>query len=149
MVIFRYEEMLAKGGLDLITRFNPAKLDVYGFTTYPDLQKFTRPADIPAHYYQPIRERAGNKPVAFTEVGWAARPGDPDSEQNQMDFLRWFLNETRDLKLEMVYWTLLHDLAPAEKKAAPSSYLGLIDYYGRAKKAWELWQKLAQLPLQR
>jgi hypothetical protein len=63
--------------------------------------------------------------------------------------LRWFLNETRDLNVEMAYWTLLHDLAPAEKRAARSSYLGLIDYSGRPKQAWGLWQKLAQLPLQR
>jgi arabinogalactan endo-1,4-beta-galactosidase len=149
MVIFRYEEMAAKHGFDLITKFNPVKLDIYGFTSYPDLQEFAKPADIPGHYYQPIRERVGNKSVAFTEIGWATRPGDPDGEQNQVDFLRWFLNETRDLNLEMVYWTFLHDLAPDEKKAARSSYLGLIDYYGRPKKAWGLWQKLAQLPLQR
>jgi hypothetical protein len=148
MVIFRYEEMVAKRGFDLITKFNPAKLDLYGFTTYPDLQKFARPADIPPHYYQPIRERVGNKPVAFTEIGWATQPGDSDGEQNQVDFLRWFLNETRDLNLEMVYWTLLHDLAPAEKKAARSSYLGLIDYFGRPKKAWGFWQELVHLPLQ-
>lgn len=149
MVIFRYEEMVAKHGFDLIRKFDPAKLDLYGFTTYPDLQKYARPADIPAHYYQPIRERVGNKPVAFTEIGWATPPGDSRGQENQADFLRWFLNETRDLNVEMVYWILLHDLAPAEKRAARSSYLGLIDYYGRPKKAWGLWQKLAQLPLHR
>lgn len=146
MVIFRYEEMAAKNGFDVIKKFNPRKLDLFGFTTYPDLQKFRSPADIPRDHYRPIAERVGSVPVAFTEIGWATMPGDAEGEAHQAEFLRWFLCETKSLNVEMVIWPFLHDLAPPEKKARRSSYLGLCDYYGKAKPAWTLWQKLAALP---
>jgi hypothetical protein len=144
LVIFRYEEMAAKKGFDLIKKFK--KIDLFGFTTYPDLRKFPSPAAIPSDYYRPIADRVGPVPVAFTEIGWATVPGDAEGERHQAEFLRWFLRETRSLNLEMVIWPFLHDLAPPEKKAPRSSYLGLQDYYGQPKPAWSLWQKLAALP---
>jgi len=146
MVIFRYEEMVARKGFDLIKKFDPKKMDLFGFTTYPDLQKFASPAAIPRDYYRPIAERVGQAPVAFTEIAWPTVPGDAQGETHQAEFLRWFLQETKTMNLEMVIWPFLHDLAPAEKKAIRSSYLGLFDYYGRPKQAWSLWQKLAALP---
>lgn len=146
MVIFRYEEMVAKKGFDLITRFNPKKLDLFGFTTYPDLQKFASPAAIPRGYYHPIAERVGRLPVAFTEVAWPTVPGDARGATNQAEFLRWFLRETKTMNIELVIWPFLHDLAPKEPRAKRSSYLGLFDYYGQPKPAWNLWQQLAALP---
>ncbi|MCX7886150.1 MAG: arabinogalactan endo-1,4-beta-galactosidase [Verrucomicrobiae bacterium] len=146
MVVFRYEEMAAKKGYDLLRKFDANKLDLFGFTTYPDLQKFAGPSAIPPDYYRPILDRIGQKPAAFTEIGWATVPGDPKGETHQAEFLRWFLKETARLNLAMVMWPFLHDLASPEKKAKRSSYLGLRDYYGRPKPAWSLWQQLAALP---
>lgn len=146
MVVFRYEEMVAKRGFDLLRKFDAKKLDLFGFTTYPDLQKFKSPAEIPRDYYRPILDRIGQKPVAFTEIGWATAPGNARGEANQAEFLRWFLKETARLNLAVVIWPFLHDLAPPEKNAKRSAYLGLHDYYGRPKPAWNLWQQLAALP---
>jgi hypothetical protein len=139
LIIFRYEEMVARKGFDLIRKFDPGKMDLFGFTTYPDLQKFPSPAAIPRDYYGPIAERVGPKPVAFTEVAWPTIPGDSQGEEHQAGLLRWFLRETKTMNLELVVWPFLHDLAPAEKKADRSSYLGLRDYYGRPKQVWTVW----------
>ena len=143
MVIFRYVEMAAKNGYHLIEKFDPKKIDVFGFTTYP---RFATPADIPAGYYQPIVQRTGDVPVAFTEIGWPTMPGDADGKQHQADFLLRFLRETKQMNLEMVVWTFLHDLAPPDKKAPQSSHCGLFNYYGQPKPAWSIWQRLAHMP---
>jgi len=144
MVIFRYVEMNAKKGYYLIEKFDQEKIDVFGFTSYP---RFASPVDIPAGYYQPITERTGEVPVAFTEIGWETKPGDIGAQERQAKFLLWFLRETKGMKLEMVVWPFLHDLAPPNKKAPRSSNCGLIEYYGQPKPAWSIWQKLASLPL--
>lgn len=144
MVIFRYVEMNAKKGYHLIEKFSQEKIDVFGFTSYP---RFATPADIPAGYYRPIVERAGEVPVAFTEIGWETKPGDPGAQDRQAEFLLWFLGETKGMNIEMVVWPFLHDLAPPDRKAPRSSNCGLIEYYGKPKPAWTIWQKLAKLPL--
>ncbi|MBI3912076.1 MAG: glycosyl hydrolase 53 family protein [Armatimonadetes bacterium] len=146
MIIFRYEEMVAKRGFDLINKIDFKKIDVFGFTTYPDLQGFASPAAMPPGYYRPIAERVGNVPIAFTEIGWATLPDDPKGQQHQAEFLTRFLQETQRMNLEMVVWPFLHDLAPPEERAKRSSYLGLMDYYGNPKEVWGLWRKLAALP---
>jgi hypothetical protein len=143
MVIFRYVEMAAKNGYHLIEKFDQEKIDVFGFTTYP---RVASPADIPAGYYQPIVQRTGDVPVAFTEIGWPTGPGDAEGKQHQADFLLWFLRETKEMNLEMVVWTFLHDLAPPDKKGPRSSHCGLFDYYGQPKPAWSIWQRLARIP---
>ena len=143
MVVFRYVEMAARKGYDLIEKFNQEKIDIFGFTSYP---RFATPADIPAGYYQPIAQRTGDMPVAFTEIGWPTMPGDAEGKQNQADFLLWFLRETKEMNLEMVVWTFLHDLATPDKKGPRSSHCGLFDYYGQPKPAWNIWQRLAQMP---
>lgn len=144
MVIFRYVEMNAKKGYHLIEKFDQEKIDVFGFTSYP---RFASPADIPADYYRPITQRTGDVPIAFTEIGWETKPADPGAEDRQAEFLLWFLRETKGIKLEMVVWPFLHDLAPPDKKSPRSSNCGLIGYYGQPKPAWSIWQKLASLPL--
>ena len=144
MVIFRYVEMNAKRGYHLIAKFDQEKIDVFGFTSYP---RFARAADIPAGYYRPITERTGDVPIAFTEIGWETKPGEPGAQERQAEFLLWFLGETRGMKLEMVVWPFLHDLAPPDKKSPRSSNCGLFEYYGRPKPAWSIWEKLAGLPL--
>jgi hypothetical protein len=144
MVVFRYVEMNAKRGYHLIEKFDQEKIDVFGFTSYP---RFATPRDIPAGYYRPITDRTGDVPVAFTEIGWETKPGDLEAQERQKEFLLWFLRETKGMKLEMVVWPFLHDLAPPNKSAPRSSNCGLITYYGQPKPAWGIWQKLASLPL--
>jgi hypothetical protein len=144
MVIFRYVEMNVKEGYHLIEKFNQEKIDIFGFTSYP---RFASPTDIPAGYYRPITERTGDVPVAFTEIGWETKPGDPGAHKLQAEFLLWFLRETKGMNLEMVVWPFLHDLAPPDEQAPRSSNCGLIEYYGQPKPAWSIWQKLASLPV--
>jgi len=144
MVVFRYVEMRARKGYDLVTKFDRKKIDLFGFTTYP---RFADPADIPDAYYRPIVDRVGKVPIAFTEIGWPTPPGDPKAPQRQADFLRWFLRQTEGMNVELIAWPFLHDLAAPDKPGPRSVHCGLIDYYGRPKPAWALWQKLSALPL--
>ena len=60
--------------------------------------------------------RRSQAPVAFTEIAWPTVPGDAQGEEHQAEFLRWFLQETKMMNLELVIWPFLHDLAPPEKK---------------------------------
>ena len=86
-------------------------------------------------------------PVAFTEIGWETKPDDPGVQERQAEFLLWFLRETKGMNLEMVVWPFPHDLAPPDREASRSSNFGLIGYYGQPKPAWDIWRKLASLPL--
>jgi hypothetical protein len=152
-VVFRLDTIDTYNGWFLIDKIDKNKIDLFGFTSYPYMlgypgaATYEKPADMPADYYTRIMNYTGNKPIVFSEIGWPSsqliRGG---SEQEQVEFLLWFLEYTKDMPLEIVSWLCLYDLRTVEEEtnpnAMPSDYVGLRYKNGAEKAVWTYWQKL-------
>ncbi len=156
-VVFRFDTIDAYHGWFLIDKFDKSKIDLFGFTSYPYMlgypgpPTYEIPEDMPSDYYTRIENYTGSKPLAFSEIGWTSslllRGG---SEQEQTDFLLWFLEHTKSMPLEIVSWLCLHDLRTFEEEtdpnAMPSDYVGLRYKNGTEKTIWSYWQALYDVP---
>jgi hypothetical protein len=156
-VVFRLDTIDSYDGWFLIDKFDKDKIDLFGFTSYPYMlgypgtPLYEKPSDMPSDYYTRIMNYTGDKAIVFTEIGWTSsgllRGG---SEQEQVEFLLWFLEHTKDMPLEIVSWLCLHDLRAVEEEtspnAMPSDYVGLKYKNGTEKEIWIYWQTLCSIP---
>jgi hypothetical protein len=152
-VVFRLDTIDSYNGWFLIEKFNKDKIDLFGFTSYPYMLGYPgaawyeRPSDMPPDYYTRITNYTGDKPIVFSEIGWTSsvllRGG---SEQEQVEFLLWFLEHTNDMPLEIVSWLCLYDLRTVEEEtnpnAKPNDFVGLRYKNGTEKAIWSYWQTL-------
>ncbi|MDH7477416.1 MAG: glycosyl hydrolase 53 family protein [Candidatus Bathyarchaeota archaeon] len=156
-VVFRLDTIDSYNGWFLIEKFNKDKIDLFGFTSYPymlgypETTWYENPSDMPPNYYTRIMNYTGEKPLVFSEIGWTSsallRGG---SEQEQVEFLLWFLEHTKDMPLEIVSWLCLHDLRTVEEEtdpnAKPNDFVGLKYKNGTEKAVWSYWQTLYTIP---
>ncbi|MGB9741225.1 MAG: hypothetical protein ACPLW5_05655, partial [Candidatus Bathyarchaeales archaeon] len=127
-IVFRLDTIDSYNGWFLIGKFNENKTDLFGFTSYPYMLGYPgpawyeKPSDMPPDYYTRITNYTKGKPIAFSEIGWTSserlRGG---SEQEQVEFLLWFLEHTRDMPPEIVSWLCLHDLRTVEEETDPNA----------------------------
>ncbi len=132
----------------LIEKFLP-ELDLIAITSYPS-SLFTHAADIPNGYYHQLAAAFPGRRIAFSELGWKTDPKEKDAEKEQAAFLVWFLEEIRDLDVEFVVWTLLHDIRPEGSGllARPgNAFAGLRRNDGTPKEAWHIWCGTKKLPI--
>jgi hypothetical protein len=156
-VVFRLDTIDSYNGWFLIEKFNKDKIDLFGFTSYPymlgypETAWYENPSDMPPNYYTRIMNYTGEKPLVFSEIGWTSsellRGG---SEQEQVEFLLWFLEHTKGMPLEIVSWLCLHDLRTVEEEtdpnAKPNDFVGLRYKNGTEKAVWSYWQTLYAIP---
>jgi hypothetical protein len=152
-VVFRLDTIDSYNGWFLIEKFDKDKIDLFGFTSYPYMLGYPgaawyeNPSDMPSYYYTRIMNYTGDKPIVFSEIGWTSserlRGG---SEQEQVEFLLWFLEHTKEMPLEIVSWLCLHDLRTVEEEtnpnAKPNDFVGLRYKNGTEKAIWVYWQAL-------
>jgi hypothetical protein len=156
-VVFRLDTIDSYNGWFLIEKFDKNKIDLFGFTSYPYMLGYPgpawyeKPSDMPSDYYTRIMNYTRDKPIVFSEIGWTSsellRGG---SEQEQVEFLLWFLEHTKDMPLEIVSWLCLHDLRTVEEEtnpnAMPNDFVGLKYKNGTEKEIWTYWQTLYAIP---
>lgn len=156
-IVFRLDTIDSYDGWFLIEKFNKNKIDLFGFTTYPYMLGYPGPAwyetpeEMPPDYYTRIMNYTGDKPIVFSEIGWTSsellRGG---SEQEQVEFLLWFLEHTKGMPLEIVSWLCLYDILTVEEEtdpnAKPNSFAGLKYKNGTEKAIWSYWQALYAIP---
>jgi len=156
-VVFRLDTIDSYNGWPLIKKFDMDKIDLFGFTSYPYMLGYPgaawyeKPGDMPPNYYTRIMNYTEDKPIVFSEIGWTSsallRGG---SEEEQVEFLLWFLEHTSTMPLEIVSWLCLHDLRTVEEetnpKAKPNDYVGLRYKNGTEKAVWSYWQTLYMIP---
>ncbi len=129
---------------DLLKQF--PKSDLIGFTTYPGLI-YKDPSEIPSDYYSEIVSRT-DKPIAFTEVGWAS--GTPvfkgasltewaSSEAEQASFVKQFRQLTSGMNPEMSIWFWMFEQSPPPGPAFVGMALRRDD--GTPRPAWDEWVK--------
>jgi hypothetical protein len=123
--------------LDVLGLFDPEKMDLLVWTTYPyAVRGINRPEDLPGDYYSRAASRMPGKPVGFSEAGWPSLEAF-GGEVAQAEFLQALtdrLTVSRGIELRLLGWPWLHDLG--------DEGLGLIRKEGAEKKVFEVWTEL-------
>lgn len=127
--------------LSVLELFDPSKLDVLAFTSYPfALAGVNRPEDLPDDYYSRVFDHISERPISFTELAWPSISAF-GGEASQADFVAEMAGRlTRDqgLELELFSWWFLHDATTVDPLAT-----GLITSDGTPRLAYEAWQVLS------
>jgi len=117
------------------------------FTSYPYLNNtYDNPAESPPDYYAKIMEHTDEKPIAFTETGWSSSSLVNSNEEEQAEFLLWFLEAIEGLSVKMVCWLLLHDMTVRGEEENANELLGLRMHNGEEKMVWQYWKNLHDMP---
>ena len=123
--------------MNILEYFDPEKLDVLVFTSYPhSLPGVNRPSDIPEDYYSEVAELMPGKPVGFSEITWPSMV-EFGGEQAQVDFINRLDGDlTGGFDVEFIMWPWMSDLAETD-------YTGLIQRDGTLKQGYHAWVDLA------
>lgn len=124
--------------LEVLSLFNPSKMDLLLFTSYPYVLGKTSPALIPDDYYLKAAAYMPGKPFGFTEIAWPSLE-DFGGEQGQVNFLiqaTGRLTRDRGMNLYMFGWPWLHDLDASDR-------VGLIQIDGTEKVGYETWKNIS------
>lgn len=140
---------LREADLDVLNFFDPAKLDVLVFTSYPNSVRkdqegeplaspFNSPSDIPDDYYSRILDYMPGKLFGFSEIAWPSTDAF-GGEQGQAEFIMETagrLTKDQGMNLHLFGWPWLHDLDENDD-------FGLITHDGREKAAYTTWKNLS------
>jgi len=127
--------------LSILEMFNPAKLDILAFTSYPFApQSINKVSDIPDDYYSKALKYLGvnNIPFGFTELTWSTMDFS-GGEEAQAKFLAdaaGRLTVEQGMNLHLLGWWSLYDL-----EGDPHG-TGLITRDGREKAVYKAWAGL-------
>jgi hypothetical protein len=123
--------------LEVLRLFNPEKLDLLVFTSYPYATGKTSPSMIPDNYYSKVADYMPGKPFGFSEIAWPSLDAF-GGEQAQANFITQAtgrLTRDRGINLHMFGWAWLHDLSENDA-------VGLIKTNGTKKLAYATWENL-------
>ncbi|MEO0091220.1 MAG: hypothetical protein ABIK61_00705 [candidate division WOR-3 bacterium] len=134
-IVSQYRE----ANLNVLKLFNPQKLDLLIFTSYPhSVQNINRPTDIPNNYYSRIESIMPGKQFGFSEIAWPSM-SQFGGEVCQAEFLTLVvgtLTKNQGMDLKLFGWAWLTDLDT-------NDYIGLIKRDGTEKLAYSVWKNLA------
>ncbi|MGB9595870.1 MAG: hypothetical protein ACPL7B_06270 [Candidatus Poribacteria bacterium] len=125
--------------LEVLRLFNPSKIDLLVFTSYPYALGKTNPSMIPDDYYSKAADYMPGKPFGFSEVAWASFDA-LGGEQAQADFIVQVtgrLTRSRGLNLHLFGWPWLHDLNDNDA-------VGLIKTDGTEKLGYAIWKSISR-----
>ncbi len=126
--------------LTVLSMFNPEKMDLVVFTSYPyAVQGINRPSDIPDNYYSKALSNLPGKPFGFSEIGWPSLDVFGGG-QAQADFITQVagrLTRGQGINLQLLGWAWLHDLDD-------NDCIGLIKRNGEEKLAYEAWKNVSR-----
>jgi len=124
--------------LKVLRLFNPDKMDLLIFTSYPYALGKTNPSKIPDDYYSKAANYMPGKPFGFSEIAWASLDV-LGGEQAQADFIvqaTGRLTRDRGINLHFFGWPWLHDLNENDA-------VGLIKIDGTEKLGYAAWKNIS------
>ena len=127
--------------LSVLKMFNPDKLDILAFTSYPFApQSINKVSDIPDDYYSRALNYlgVGDKPFGLTELTWSTMDffGGEASQAKFLADAAGRLTTGQGMNLHLFGWWSLYD-----PEGDPHG-TGLITRDGREKPAYEVWKNL-------
>lgn len=129
-----------EANLEVLSLFNPNKVDMLIFTSYPYATGKSSPSKLPDDYYAKAVAYMPGKPFGFSEIAWTALDAF-GGEDAQEAFIRDVVNRlTRERGINLFFfgWCWLHDLS--ENDAA----VGLIKFNGIPRKGYQTWMEISQ-----
>jgi len=127
-----------EANMEVISLFNPNKMDLLVFTSYPYALGKTNPSLLPDDYYSKAADYMAGKPFGFSEIAWASLDA-LGGEQGQADFITQAtsrLTRDRGINLYLFGWAWLHDLNENDA-------VGLIKTDGTEKLGYIEWKKIS------
>lgn len=127
-----------EANLEVLRLFDPDKMDLLVFTSYPYALGKTNPSMIPDDYYHMASNYMPGKQFGFSEIAWASLDA-IGGEQAQADFIRQAtsrLTRDRGIALHLFGWSWLHDLNENDA-------VGLIKYDGTEKLGYTTWKNIS------
>ncbi len=124
--------------LSMLQLFDPNKIDILVFTSYPYALGWNNPSMIPDDYYSKSADYIPGKPFGFSEIAWPSLK-ELGGEQAQADFIiqaTGRLTRDRGIHLHLFGWSWLHDLNANDT-------VGLIRYDGTEKLAYSTWKNIS------
>jgi len=141
VLTFRLLELYHYDNLELLELFDGTMCDIMAFTSYPSRTgDYDTPADLPDDYYYRIADHTGTMSLAIAELGWTTHADFGGDEDEQAQFLTWFLEHTKDIPWEYVQWLELHDLRPEGSSTSHAQTVGLRQNDGTPKPVWDIWK---------
>lgn len=124
--------------LTVLALFDPEKLDLLVFTSYPYALGWISPESVPDDYYSRAAAYFPNKPFGFSEIAWSSLPALGGEEAQAAFLTRLVTRLTRDqgLDLKLLGWAWLHDLSVDDGN-------GLIKLDGSEKQAYQVWKQIS------
>jgi len=127
-----------EANLEVLRLFNPEKIDLLVFTSYPYALGKTSPSKIPDDYYLKAASYMPGKHFGFSEIGWPSLDAF-GGEQAQADFITQAttrLTRNQGINLQLFGWPWLHDLNENDA-------IGLIKFNGVEKQAYSTWKNIS------
>ncbi len=127
-----------EANLEVLRLFNPNKMDLLVFTSYPYATGKTDPSMIPDDYYSKAADYMPGKPFGFSEIAWASLDA-LGGEQAQANFIIQAtsrLTRDRGIDLHLFGWSWLHDLNENDA-------VGLIKIDGTEKLGYRVWKSIS------
>lgn len=137
-ISFFWDLMKREGNFDILEDFKDS-LDVYSFTSYPNLFTAGDRADLPDDFYSSIREYLPTERIAISEIGWYS--GADGSERLQAAFFGRLPDLLKGLDPEFVTITYLYDVPFSFVNDEKWASMGLIRNDGARKASWDIVKK--------
>ncbi|MGB9634861.1 MAG: hypothetical protein ACPL0A_00120 [Candidatus Micrarchaeia archaeon] len=128
-----------EANLEVLRLFNPDKMDLLVFTSYPYATGKTDPSMIPDDYYSRAADYMPGKPFGFSEIAWPSLDVF-GGEEAQAEFIMQAtrrLTMDRGVNLQLFGWPWLHDLNENDA-------VGLIKVDGTEKLAYKTWKNISK-----
>lgn len=131
--VFQYERLAGIGVLanmdtplwGALDAHDLSHVDLIGLTVYPFFA-YSTPQQIPADYFAPLDTHRGSVPIAITESGWPAEPGEngpppwDTSEESQVAYVDALRRMLAGRGARVVTWLYIHPLQPTATPAGPA-----------------------------
>jgi hypothetical protein len=134
-ISFFWELMKREGNFDILEDFKDS-LDVYSFTSYPNLFTVGDPADLPYDFYSSIRDYLPTERIAISEIDWYS--GADGSEKLQAAFFKRLPDLLEGLNPEFVTITYLYDVPFSFVNDEKWASMSLIRNDGARKASWDV-----------
>ncbi|MFA5990862.1 MAG: hypothetical protein WC794_01280 [Candidatus Doudnabacteria bacterium] len=111
-------------------------VDIFTFTTYPNVISTTDSANLPADFFSAIRTYLPSARIGFAEMSWYA--GGNSSEDAQKKYYQRLPELLTGLNPEFITITYLYDLPSSFTTDTQFNSAGLLHIDGSAKPAWQI-----------
>ncbi|MCX7678921.1 MAG: hypothetical protein N2316_06855 [Spirochaetes bacterium] len=128
-----------EASLEVLTYFNPNKMDILVFTSYPYAVKgINSPSKIRNSYYREAANYLPGKPFGFSEIAWSSHSyfGGESEQSNFLVQVLGRLTKEQGIVVQFLGWCWLHDIDESDT-------VGLLKIDGTARIIYNTWKNIS------